>query len=116
MERSQQEKRVRLLAKAEKLIDEYLAWEESHPRPDLTQIEDIALKLRKELGKEITQMALEDQVARRPVPGPNCPDCGKEMHYKGEKGSQLESRVGGLALERGYYYCPACKEGLFPPG
>jgi hypothetical protein len=116
MERSQHEKRARLMAKAEKLIDEYLAWEENHPRPDLTQIEDIALKLRKELGKEIAQIALEDQGERRPVPGPKCPECGKEMHYKGEKGDQVESRVGGLALERGYYYCSACKKGLFPPG
>ena len=116
MKRSRAEKRTRLLAKAEKLIDEYLAWEESHPRPDLTQIEDIALKLRKELGKEIAQMALEDQAVRTPVPGPNCPQCGQEMHSKGEKGNQLESRVGGLAMERGYYYCPTCKIGIFPPG
>jgi hypothetical protein len=116
MEGNRAQKRARLLAKAEQLIEEYLVWEESHPRPDLTQIEDIALKLRKELGKEIAQMALEDQVARTPVPGPNCPQCGQEMHYKGEKGNQVESRVGELALERGYYYCPTCQAGLFPPG
>jgi hypothetical protein len=116
MEQSREEKKARLMAKAEGLIEAYLAWEESHPRPDLTQLEDIALKLRKELGKEIVQMALEDQAARTPVPGPNCPQCGQEMHYKGEKGNQLESRVGGLAIERGYYHCPTCKGGLFPPG
>lgn len=116
MERNRQAKRDRLLAKAEQLIDEYLSWEESHPRPELTQIEDIALKLRKELGKEIAQMALEDQAMRRPVPGPKCPECGQEMHYKGEKGEQVESRVGGLGLERGYYYCSACQKGIFPPG
>ena len=116
MHRRQEEKRERLLAKAEKLIDEYLAWEESHPRPDLTEIEDIALKLRKELGKEIAQMALEAQAERRPVPGPKCARCGQEMHYKGEKSNQLESRAGGLEIDRGYYYCPTCREGLFPPG
>jgi len=116
MKRSQEEKRAHLLARAEEVIDEYLVWEESHPQPDLTQIEDIALKLRKELGKEIAQMALEEQMARRPVPGPKCAECGREMHYKGEKSNQLESRVGGLEMERGYYYCPTCKEGLFPPG
>jgi hypothetical protein len=116
MEGNREQKRARLLAKAEQLIEEYLVWEERHPRPDLTQIEDIALKLRKELGKEIAQLALEDQAASKPVPGPNCPECGQEMHYKGEKGNQFESRVGGLDLERGYYYCPACKAGLFPPG
>jgi hypothetical protein len=39
MQQSREEKRARLMAKDEQLIDEYLAWEESHPRPDLTQIE-----------------------------------------------------------------------------
>ena len=116
MEGKRTQRRARLLAKAEQLIDEFLAWEESHPRPDLTQIEDIALKLRKELGQEIAQMALEAQATKTPVPGPHCPQCGQEMHYKGEKGHQVESRVGGLALDRGYYYCPTCQEGLFPPG
>jgi len=116
MKRSKAEKKARLLAKAEELVDEYLVWEESNPRPDLTQIEEIALKLRKELGKEIGQMALEEQAERRPVPGPKCAECGQEMHYKGEKSNQVESRVGGLEMERGYYYCPTCRAGLFPPG
>lgn len=109
-------KRERLLARAERVVDEYLAWEETHPRPDLTQIEDIALKLRKELGEEIAQMAVEEQEGREPVPGPRCLKCGGEMRYKGEKGVEVESRVGGLKVERGYYTCPRCKESIFPPG
>lgn len=116
MKRSKEEKRKRLLAKAERVVDEYLAWEETHPRPDLTQIEDIALKLRKELGEEIAQMAVEEQERRVPVPGPRCPKCGEEMRYKGQKGNRVESRVGQLELERGHYYCPKCKESVFPPG
>ena len=116
MQQSREEKRVRLIAKVEQLIDEFLAWEESHPRADLTQIEDISLKLRKELGREIAQVAVEGQAVRTPVPGPQCPRCGKEMRYKGEKRNHIESRVGGLEMERGYYYCPACKQGLLPPG
>jgi uncharacterized protein with PIN domain len=116
MKRSKGEKRERLLARVEKVVDEYLAWEETHPRPDLTQIEDIALRLRKELGEEIAQMAVEEQERRVPVPGPRCPKCGEEMRYKGEKGVEVESRVGGLRIERGYYICPRCKERIFPPG
>jgi hypothetical protein len=116
MKRSKGEKRARLLAKMEKVVDEYLAWEASHPQPDLMQIEDIALELRKELGQEIAQMAVEEQEKRLPVPGPNCPKCGKEMRYKGEKVVDVESRAGAIAIERGYYYCPECQESLFPPG
>jgi hypothetical protein len=43
--------------------------------------EDIALKLRKELGEEIAQMAVEEQEGRLPIPGPRCPKCGEEMRY-----------------------------------
>jgi hypothetical protein len=116
MKMSQEEKRKRLLARAEHVVDEYIAWEETHPRPDLTQIEDITLKLRKELGKEIAQMAVEEQEGRTVVPGPVCPKCGKEMRYKGEKKVEVESRAGGLKVKRGYYTCPGCKESFFPPG
>jgi hypothetical protein len=116
MKKSTEEKRARLRARADKVIDEYIAWEARHPQPDLGQIEDIALKLRKELGQEIAQMALEEQYQRTPVPGPKCVRCGKEMRYKGEKGTRVESRAGALRVERGYYYCPGCKESLFPPG
>lgn len=116
MKRSREEKRARLEAKAGKVIDEYLEWEEKHPQPNLTEMEDIILKLRKELGKEMAQILLEEQVARAPVPGPKCPQCGEEMRYKGQKGNHVESRVGELEMERGHYYCPKCKESIFPPG
>ena len=116
MKKSIEEKRARLRAKADEVIDEYIAWEASHPQPDLKQIEDIALKLRKELGQEIAQMAVEEQRVRTPAPGPKCGKCGKEMRYKGEKETQVESRAGALRVERGYYYCPECKESFFPPG
>lgn len=50
MKKSQEEKRARLRATADQVIDEYLDWEASHPQPDLKQIEDIVIRLRKELG------------------------------------------------------------------
>jgi predicted Zn-ribbon and HTH transcriptional regulator len=116
MKRSNEEKQGCLMAEAEKVVDEYLEWEESHPRPDLTAIEDIALKLRKAIGEEIAQMVIEEQEERLPVPGPRCGKCGWEMRYKGEKEVGVESRVGFLKIERGYYLCPECKESIFPPG
>jgi len=116
MTENKEEKRVRMLAKASQIIDEYLAWEEKNPRPDLMQIEDIALKLRKEFGQEIAQLAIENLEARTPAPGPRCAKCGKEMRYKGKKRTDVESRTGRLKVDRGYYYCPGCKESLFPPG
>lgn len=116
MKLSREEKKARLEVRAERVIDEYLEWEAAHPQPNLTEMEDIILKLRKELGKEMAQMLLEQQEERQPVPGPRCPKCGEEMHYKGQKRDRIESRVGLLELERGHYYCPKCKESIFPPG
>ena len=113
---SKEEKRARLLGKAAQAIEAYLEWEEKNPEPDLTQIEEIALKLRKEFGQEIAQVAIEGQAMRVLVPGPKCSKCGEEMHYKGQKRTKVESRTGNLDVERGYYYCPKCRERIFPPG
>lgn len=116
MKESKEEKRTRLLEKAAEAIDEYLEWEEQNPEPDLTQIEDIALRLRKEFGQAIAQLAIENQASRTPAPGPRCSQCGEEMRYKGKKRTRVESRTGDLEVERGYYYCPKCKQRIFPPG
>jgi uncharacterized protein with PIN domain len=116
MTQSKEEKRVRLMGRASRVIEEYLEWEEKNPRPDLMQIEDIALKLRKEIGQEIAQMAIDNQQSRTPAPGPRCAKCGQEMRYKGKKETHVESRAGNLGIERGYYYCPECQESIFPPG
>ncbi len=59
---------------------------------------------------------IEAQANAHPVPGPSCPTCGREMHYKDVKGEVMESRVGTLPLKRNYYYCETCRCGLFPPG
>lgn len=116
MSTTKEEKRARLLAKAEAAIETYLAWEETHPAPALVEIEELALKLRKEFGQALAQMALESQPVQTPVPGPACPECGQEMRYKGQKTTHVESRTGPLKVARGYYHCPVCQAGFFPPG
>ncbi len=116
MKRSREERRAALEAKAKALIDELMAWSEETERPDLTQIEDEILRLRQALSESMLEMVIEDQESQRPVPGPRCRKCGKEMHYKGDKARQVTSRVGEAKLERGYYYCSPCQESFFPPG
>ena len=116
MKHRRQEKKEALSKKAEELIEQLIEWEETNPRPTLTQIEDEILDLRKALGQEMAKQVLEDQATHTQVPGPNCAKCGKEMRYKGQKRDRVKSRVGELEIERGYYYCLECEEGLFPPG
>ena len=108
--------RAKLLAAAEQAIDELLDWTDQMPRPNLTQIENAVLKMRRQLSEHAAQAVIEAQEAQRPVPGPLCPTCQREMHYKDTKVQTVESRVGHLTITRGYYYCETCHQSLFPPG
>jgi len=110
------ELKAKLMAHADLVLDELLDWNEQTGQPTLTQIEEVVLKLRKRLGEQMAQAVIQAQAAQRPVPGPVCPECQREMHYKGRRRHTVESRVGSLALERGYYYCQTCGRSLFPPG
>ena len=112
MKRSRAELRTELLAHAEVLIDELLDWTADTPAPTLTQIEDVILKLRKRLSEQLAVVVIHAQDAVRPVPGPRCPTCQRERHYKDMKANTVESRVGALPLARGYYYCQTCRTGL----
>lgn len=116
MGRTRAELKVELMQQAELVVDALLEWNEETAAPTMTQIEDVILRLRKQLGEGMVRTVLEAQEAQRPVPGPVCARCGQEMHYKGMKETQVESRVGNVGLKRGHYYCETCQAGVFPPG
>jgi hypothetical protein len=115
MKRSQDQVRAELLAEAQAVIDELLAWERQAGAPNLTEMEDKVLALRQRLGQCLLEAVIEDQEVRQPAEPPICPTCREALRYKGQKGTTIESRLGGVAVERGYYYCARCKSGLFPP-
>ena len=103
------------MAAAEEVIDELLEWHKGSEAPTLTEIEDVVLDLRKRLGERMEGTVIEEQEAAHPVPGPACPTCGREMHYKGMKGVRVGGRTGEIEVERAYFYCDRCRSGLFPP-
>jgi DNA repair exonuclease SbcCD ATPase subunit len=115
MKENREQKKAKLMARVEKAVEELLEWQENTDRPNLTQIEDLILKLRAEIGEEMANQLLEGLAEEAPVPGPACPVCGQEMRNKGRRGKQMHSRVGDMEYERGYYACPECEQGFFPP-
>ncbi len=116
MKRSRAELKAALMQQAEAAIEQLLDFDEQTTEPTLTQIEDAVLKLREQISEQAALALIEGQPNTHPVPGPRCPACGREMHYKDMKGEMVESRVGTLPLKRSYYYCETCRRGLFPPG
>lgn len=112
---SRNERKSRLMAMAEKEIEKLLDWMEATVAPDLCGIEKQVLALRKRIGEEMTAEVIGAQETVKPVPSPECAQCKREMHYKGLKVKEISSQIGEVNLERGYYYCDHCKNGLFPP-
>jgi hypothetical protein len=116
MELTRVQKKAKLQVKVAVIIERLLDWEEENRQPNLTQIEEEVLNLREQFGQDLVSVVIEGQAARQPAESPQCAQCGKAMRYKGIKKKVIESRLGGLEVERGNYYCQDCASGLFPPG
>ena len=107
--------KARLMQQYEQHLDRLLEGMDEERLLSLTEIEELALEARAAIGRSITQ-ALAEMQAIPDVPGPICPKCQQEMHYKGRKKKRLITRSSEIEVERAYYYCDRCKQGLFPPG
>lgn len=116
MKGAREQLKAELMAQMEEEIDRLLDWHEGAEAPTLAEIEDKVLELRKRMGERMTGQVIMEQAAVRPVPGPACPECGREMHYKGMKAVRVRGRTGEMEVERAYYHCERCRQGFFPPG
>ena len=112
MSESRTELKAKLMRQYEALLDSVLRDESS--AQTLTEIEDLALRVRGEVGVQVTTALVANESGQR-LPSPRCEGCGQEMRYKGQKHRYLRTRSGEIAIERAYYHCPRCQQGLFPP-
>jgi len=116
MKKTRAEMREELRSKVESLLEEVLDWYEANDAPNMSQIEAEMLAIRQKLGQEMARLIIEGQEATRPSEAPPCPKCQRQMRYKGEKEKIVDCLIGQVTMERAYYHCPRCQEGLFPPG
>jgi len=115
MRRTREQLEAELLVEAKAVIEELVGWERQAGTPTLTEMEEQVLALRQRLGQRLLAALIEDQEARQPAVTPVCPQCGTGLRYKGQKETRIESRLGGIVVQRGYYHCARCASGLFPP-
>ena len=112
--------KAQVLTEAEAGMAELLAeaaeWQATHPEATWDEIELQVLQLRQRFGAQLGRVLARQRQEQQPVAGPSCPNCGVEMRYKGQKERRLVSMLGEVPLVRGYYYCSACRRGVFPPG
>ena len=116
MKKTREQRQSELQTKANEIIQQLLDWTDQSDKPNLTQMEDEILTLREEMSRAMLASMLNAQEATQPAEGGKCPSCGGTLRFKGRRTGQVESRIGATGLERGYYYCPACQTGIFPPG
>jgi len=98
--------KAKLLQEAEEqmatLLEEAVTWQGEHPDATWDELELEVLKLRQRFGAQLAKVLIKQRAEKQTVPGPQCPECGKEL--------------GEIPLKRGYYYCSQCKRSVFPPG
>lgn len=116
MKKSREQVKAELMRKMEEGLDKVMDWQEAHAKFTLTELEDFVLALREEMGEEIAEAVMGQMESKQTAEVLRCEMCGKKLVYKGQEEKHLETRMGGIRVERGRYWCPECEAGIFPPG
>jgi hypothetical protein len=113
MPTTREELKAKLLADAERTIDEMLNSHQFSEGMTLSALEQVVGEAEGKFSQAITQ----ELVSAHPQPkGGFCPECGEKLRYKGKRCKPLVTLRGEIEVERGYYVCQGCGAGYFPPG
>jgi uncharacterized protein with PIN domain len=115
MPRPNAELKARLMAEAEAAIENLLAERIARPEASLADIEQVVMKAGQQLEEAMATVLAAESALELP-PWPTCPTCGQKLKNKGKRKRRIVTSVGEVEVERSYYYCSACRAGLFPPG
>lgn len=99
-----------LMAKYEALIDEIIAERKSDEEISFEEIEAFGLKASQAVGEDV----IEGLSAVGDWEQPQCPECGKPMHNKGQRQKKVVTVSGEATITSSYYYCATCRVGFSP--
>lgn len=105
---------ARLEAAAKAAIAKVLAERKRPADATLAEIEQAALAAGAEIQQAIAAELAQESATALP-PWPDCPACGRKMKTKGKRRRRIVTEAGEIEVERLYYHCGACGQGLFPP-
>ena len=106
--------KAKLLSQYADHLDDVLDQIDDHHRFHISEIEEIALELRQDVGEDVTE-ALTQQESQENEVDVDCPKCHQRMRAKGRKAKWVKTQTGTVRVARPYYYCEACQQGHFPP-
>jgi YgiT-type zinc finger domain-containing protein len=111
-----------LQGESEEILTGMREWRIAHPTATFAEIQHaVDERLDRLRARLLQEIALTSQAAEgaemAPEDRPVCPECGVRMAPRGTRDRAVT--VQGeqtVTLHRGYWVCPACQVGLFPPG
>lgn len=109
------ELQTRLRAATDAAIAKVLAERKRPAEASLADIEQVALAAGHQIEQAIAAALAQASAAELP-PWPDCPQCGQKMKNKGKRSRRIVTEAGEVEVERPYYSCATCHQGLFPPG
>ena len=107
------ELKAQMMTQAEAAIEALLAERKKKGALDLRDIEQLVREAGQRVMQELTVDLVNEEAATER--GTKCPECGHKLRDKGKRKRELVTETGEVSLERGYYYCPTCRKGFFPP-
>jgi hypothetical protein len=106
--------KARMMAEAERAIDQMLAAAGDPRELMLSDIERVVRTAGQRMMKQFTGGLAE--VAGEQKGCEVCPGCGGKLTHKGFKERNILTETGQVRVKRPYYYCPGCRKGVIPPG
>jgi hypothetical protein len=101
-------------------VEAFGVWKQKEAKTTFEEIEAKALEMGQAIMRAMISFGVADeqQLERqsRSEAEPRCAECGQPMRYGGQPAKTVKSKVGDIQMDRDYYHCPGCGEGLFPPG